>query len=68
MSKFKPGDVVRIKRGIPGKTGAVNRLKGESVNVFVTQNNPSGIGTWFNERELKRIGSTVRKTKENENE
>jgi len=51
-----PKDVVRIKKGLPGKTGVVNRLDGESVNVFVTQNNPFGIGIWFNERELKRIG------------
>lgn len=49
-------DVVRIKHGLPGKTGVVNRVDGESVNVFVTQNNPAGIGVWFNVRELKRIG------------
>jgi hypothetical protein len=49
-------DIVRIKRGIPGKTGVVNRVDGESVNVFVTQNNPYGIGIWFNIREVKRIG------------
>lgn len=49
-------DVVRIKRGLPGKTGVVNRVDGESVNVFVTQDNPFGIGIWFNYRELKRIG------------
>lgn len=49
-------DVVRIKHGLPGKTGVVNRTEGESVNVFVTQDNLYGIGVWFNVREVKRIG------------
>lgn len=51
-------DVVRIKRGLPGKTGVVNRVleDGQSVNVFVTQDNPAGLGIWYNVRELKRIG------------
>ncbi len=49
-------DVVRIKKGLPGTTGIVNRIDGESVNIFVTQNNPSGIGVWFNIRDVKRIG------------
>jgi hypothetical protein len=49
-------DIVRIKKGLPGKTGVVNRVDGESVNVFVTQNNPYQIGIWFNLKEVKRIG------------
>lgn len=60
MRQLEPKDVVRIKKGLPGKTGVVNKIDGESVNVFVTQNNPFGIGIWFNIRELKRIGK-VRK-------
>lgn len=56
MRPIEPKDVVRIKKGLPGKTGVVNRIDGESVNVFVTQNNPAGIGIWFNIKELKRIG------------
>jgi hypothetical protein len=53
---IEPKDIVRIKHGRPGNTGVVNRIDGESVNVFVTQNNPSGLGIWFNVSELKRIG------------
>lgn len=49
-------DVVRIKKGLPGKTGVVLRVDGESACVVVTQGNPSGIGVWFSVRELKRIG------------
>lgn len=56
MRPIAPKDIVRIKKGLPGKTGVVNRIDGESVNVFITQNNPSQIGIWFNIRELKRIG------------
>ena len=56
MKPIQTNDVVRIKEGLPGKTGVVNRVDGESVNVFVTQNNPYGIGIWFNVRDLKRIG------------
>jgi len=46
-------DVVRIKKGIPGKTGVVNRVEFESVHVFVKGHQ---IGIWFNVRDLKRIG------------
>ncbi len=56
VKEIRPKDVVRIKKGLPGKTGVVNRIDGESVNVFVTQDNPSKIGVWFNIREVKRIG------------
>lgn len=56
MRPLESKDVVRIKKGLPGNTGVVNKVDGESVNVFVTQNNPFGIGIWFNIRELKRIG------------
>lgn len=61
MNTFQKQDVVRIKKGLPGKTGVVNRIDGESVNVFVTQDNPEGMGIWFNYRDLKKIGSTKRK-------
>lgn len=60
MRPIESGDIVRIKHGLPGKTGVVNRVENESVNVFVTQNNPSGIGVWFNIREVKRIGRVRR--------
>ena len=53
---IEPKDIVRIKKGLPGKTGVVNRIDGESVNIFITQNNPSGIGVWYNIRDIKRIG------------
>lgn len=53
MRPIESKDVVRIKKGIPGATGVVNRVDGESVNVFVKG---STIGTWFNIRELKRTG------------
>lgn len=56
MRPLEPKDVVRIKKGLPGNTGVINRIDGESVNVFVTQNNTSQIGIWFNIREVKRIG------------
>lgn len=46
-------DVVRIKHGLPGKTGVVNRVDGESVNIFIKGKT---IGIWFNIREIKRIG------------
>lgn len=63
MNDFKAKDIVRIKQGLEKNTGVVNRIDGESVNVFVTQDNPSGLGIWFNYRELKRISSTKRKVK-----
>jgi len=58
------GDVVKV---ITGKkygrnkadTGVVNRIDGDSVNVFLKD---QYIGTWFNKNELKRIGSTNKKT------
>ena len=56
MRPIAPKDIVRIKKGLPGKTGVVNRIDGESVNVFITQNNPSQIGIWFNIKKIKRIG------------
>lgn len=46
-------DIVRTDKG---STGVVNRLCGNNVNVFITQNNPAGIGIWFNIKQLKRIG------------
>jgi len=52
---IEPLDVVRIKKGLPGKTGVVNRVDGESVNVFIKN---EYIGIWFNVREVKRIGKT----------
>lgn len=63
IGQFNSGDVVRVKKGLPGKTGVVNRVcyDTESVNVFITYDNPSGIGVWYNYKELKKIGSTNRK-------
>lgn len=61
LRHLQKNDVVRIKKGRPGKTGVVNRIDGESVNIFVTQNNPDGIGIWFNIRELKIIGRVSKK-------
>lgn len=60
----EPKDVVRIKNAF-GWTGVVNRvcIETESVNVFITQHNPSEIGVWYNIREVKKIGSTKRKQK-----
>jgi len=46
-------DVVRIKKGLPGKTGVVVRIDHESASVVIKGND---FGTWFNIRELKRIG------------
>lgn len=54
---IKSKDVVRIKtkKGYQA-TGVVNRVYGDNVNVFVTQNNPYSIGVWFQLTEVKRIG------------
>lgn len=54
---IKSKDVVRIKtkKGYQA-TGVVNRVDGDNINVFVTQNNPYGLGVWFDLSEVKRIG------------
>lgn len=56
---IESNDIVRIKKEIPEKTGVVNRVEGESVNIFITDG-PSDIGIWFNIREIKRIGRIKR--------
>ena len=54
---IKSKDIVRIKtkKGYQA-TGVVNRVDGNNVNVFVTQNNPYSLGIWFFLDEVKRIG------------
>jgi ribosomal protein L24 len=59
---LKPQDVVRIMNGqCRGKTGVVNRVQDQSVNIFLKGNT---IGIWFNIYQVKRIGSTKRKPKD----
>lgn len=49
------GDTVRVISGdLKGSTGVVNRTEGSNVNVFVKG---SSIGTWFQAKNLKRIGA-----------
>lgn len=66
MQRFQSQDVVRVISGQgKGKTGVVNRQPEghETVNVFITQDNPSGLGIWYQASELKKIGSTKRKVR-----
>jgi hypothetical protein len=55
-------DIVRVVMPDVSKnvTGIVNRVDVNTglVNVFITQDNPSGIGIWYDKKHLKRIGRT----------
>jgi transcription elongation factor len=51
---LEKNDIVRVINGQgTGWTGVVNRIDGDSVSVFVTQNN--NFATWFSLEDLKRI-------------
>ena len=61
QSRLRPlseRDVVRVLNH-PKTTGVVKRIRDESVCIIPTNDNPHGIGVWYQASNLKRIGRAV---------